>query len=193
MKLIITRHGETEEYVAGILHGHLPGKLSANGFEQARKVALRLQNEKIDFIYSSDLDRSANTAKEIAKHHLNIKIEFIENLRERNIGELQGKKKSEVGWDTKDFIEPKDMETMEEVYKRAESFLHEIIHKHHNDSVLFVCHGGVGKALIAVVTGKSHTEIKSIESLQNTSVSIFEIDEDKNHKIVCINCAEHLK
>ncbi len=197
MKLIITRHGETEENVAGILQGHLPGKLSANGIEQAKKVALRLKNEKFNFIYSSDLNRAANTAKEIAKYHPNTKIEFVENLRERNMGEFQGKKKSEFGWDAKDqkatFIEPKEGETMEEVYNRAESFLHKIIHKHHNDSVLFVCHGGVGRALIAVVTGKDHTEIKLIESLQNTSISSFEIDEDKNHKIICLNCTKHLK
>ena len=197
MKLIITRHGETEENVAGILQGHLPGKLSVNGIEQAIKVALRLQDEQLDYIYSSDLDRAANTAKEIAKYHPNTKLEFVKSLRERHMGEFQGRKKSEFGWDAKDqkatFIEPKEGETMKEVYKRAESFLHKIIHKHPTDSVLFVCHGGVGKALIAVVTGKNHAEIKSIESLQNTSISSFEIDEDKNHKIVCLNCVEHLK
>lgn len=197
MKLIITRHGETEENVAGIIQGHLPGKLSANGINQVKKVALRLQGEKIDFIYSSDLNRAANTAKEIAKYHPNTKIEFVENLRERNLGEFQGRKKSEFGWDAKvqkvTFIEPKNGETMEEVYKRAESFLHEILHKHHNDSVLFVCHGGVGKALVAVITGKSHTEMKLVESLQNTSISTFEIDEDKGHKIICYNCVKHLK
>src|SRR5690606_30559966 len=102
MKLIITRHGETEENVAGILQGHLPGKLSARGIEQAKKLALRLQNDKIDFIYSSDLDRAADTAKEIAQYHPNAKIEFVENLRERNLGEFQGRKRSEFAWDAKD-------------------------------------------------------------------------------------------
>ncbi len=38
MKLTITRHGETEENIAGILQKHLPGKLSANGIEQASKT-----------------------------------------------------------------------------------------------------------------------------------------------------------
>ena len=66
MKLIITRHGETEENKAGIIQGHLPGHLSEAGIEQAKKVAFRLKDEKINFIYSSDLDRAADTAKEIA-------------------------------------------------------------------------------------------------------------------------------
>lgn len=197
MKLIIIRHGETEENVAGILQGHLPGKLSANGVKQVKKVALRLKNEKFDFIYSSDLERAANTAKEIAKYHPNTKIKFVKNLRERNLGEFQGKKKNDFNWNVKDqkatFIEPKEGETMEEVYKRAKSFLYDIIRQHNNNSVLFVCHGGIGKSLVAVITGKKYTEVKSVESLQNTSVSIFEINEDKNHKILCYNCVKHLE
>ena len=67
MKLIIARHGETEENKKGILQGHLPGKLTELGIEQSKKLALRLKNEKIDAIYSSDLARASNTAKEIIK------------------------------------------------------------------------------------------------------------------------------
>ena len=94
MRLILTRHGETEENKIGIMQGHLPGKLSAEGIEQAQKLALRLKDEKIDFIYSSDLARASDTAKEIASFHPHAPIKFVEDLRERNLGEFQGKKKS---------------------------------------------------------------------------------------------------
>lgn len=196
MRLIITRHGETEENVAGILQGHLPGTLSARGIDQAEKVALRLQDEKIDCIYASDLARAADTAKAIAKYHPNIKIEFTEALRERNLGEIQGRKKRELGWDRKD-IEANlaalaGGETLEAVYKRAECFLDKIIRNHPKESILLVGHSGIGKALVAVITGKSHTEMNAVEKLRNTSVSIFGIDEDKNHQIVCYNCTAHL-
>ena len=63
MRLLITRHGETEENVNGVIQGHLPGKLSKLGLEQIKKIANRLKDEKIDYIYSSDLDRSSETAK----------------------------------------------------------------------------------------------------------------------------------
>ena len=49
MKLILTRHGETELNLKGIMQGHLPGKLTKNGINQAEKLALRLKNEKIAF------------------------------------------------------------------------------------------------------------------------------------------------
>ena len=53
-----------------------------NGWYQARKVAERLQSEKIDYVYSSDLARSANTAKEIMKYHLGTPVQFTKELRE---------------------------------------------------------------------------------------------------------------
>jgi broad specificity phosphatase PhoE len=195
MILIITRHGETEENVAGIIQGHLPGKLSSLGIKQAEKVALRLKKEKIDFIFSSDLARASDTAKEIAKYHPQTPIEFVKDLRERNLGEFQGKKKTDFGWKVQDhkavFIKPKNGETMKELYNRAENFLHEIISKHHNDSVLFVGHNGINKALVAVITGKKYEDIKEINNQQNTSINIFEIDENRNHKILCLNCVKH--
>ena len=46
--------------------------------------------------------------------------------------------------------------------------------------------------MIAVITGKSPEDIKSIENQHNTSINIFEIDEDKNHKIHTFNCIKHL-
>ena len=196
MKLIITRHGETEENIAGILQGHLPGTLSENGIKQAKKVSLRLKDEEIDFIYSSDLRRAANTAKEIAKYHPNTPINFVEDLRERNWGELQGRKKTEFGLDPNNHsinqINSKEGETTKNLYERAENYLHKIISSHHNNTVLFVCHGGIGKILIAIITGKSLADVDIVEDLKNTSISIFNIDENKNHEIICLNCIKHL-
>jgi len=82
MRIILTRHGQTEENLQGILQGHLQGKLSQLGKEQARKLALRLKDEKIDYIYSSDLARAADTAKEIAKYHPDTPIKFVKDMRE---------------------------------------------------------------------------------------------------------------
>jgi probable phosphoglycerate mutase len=92
MKIILTRHGETIENRMGIAQGHLPGKLTEKGIGQAKKLALRLKDEKFDAIYSSDLARAADTAKEIIKFHPNVNAHFVKELRERNIGEFEGTK-----------------------------------------------------------------------------------------------------
>lgn len=195
MKLILTRHGETKENEAGIIQGHLPGHLSETGIEQAKKVALRLKDEKIDFIYSSDLDRASDTAKEIATFHPNVPLVFVKDLREKFLGEWQGKSKKELGFTSNtslaEFL-PKNGETSEELFNRASNFLHKILSQHHNDTVLFTAHNGINKALIAVITGKNPEDIKSIENLHNTSICVFDIDEDKNHNIHLFNCKKHL-
>lgn len=98
MKIILTRHGRTIENDKRILQGHMQTGLSAEGIQQAKKLARRLKNEEIDIVYSSDLKRAADTAKEIAKFHKNIPVYFTEELRERNLGSLQGMKVKSVNW-----------------------------------------------------------------------------------------------
>ena len=193
MKLIITRHGETEENKAGILQGHLPGKLSALGITQAKKVAKRLKKEKIDFIFSSDLARASDTAKEIAMFHPNTPVEFTKELREINIGKFQGEKISELNKKNLNILGSKETETTKNLFKRAENFLNKIIKKHKSNTILFVGHDFINKALIAVITKKGHKDIKNVEDQHNTSINIFEIDENKNHKIHTFNCIKHLE
>lgn len=189
MKIILTRHGETEENKARIYQGHLSGKLSKLGIQQAEKLALRLKDEKIDAIYSSDLARAADTTKEIAKFHPNVPIYYIKELRERDHGSFTGRKHD----DTLNEKYPDDAEKAEALQKRAKSFIDSLYEKHKNESVLFVSHGTFSRALISVIKDEPVAFIKTSEKIKNTSVSIFEIEEDKSHKIHCLNCTKHLE
>lgn len=196
MKLILTRHGETVENIDGIVQGHLPGKLSGKGIEQAEQLALRLKNEKLTVIYSSDLERAAATARAIAKFHPETQIEFVKDLRERFLGAWQGKRKEDLGFSAdKGILEysPQDGETLDELYNRAGNFLNKILSKHPNEQVLCVGHYGIYKAMLAVISGKTPAEILSIEDIRNTAVTIFEIDERKHWQMEVFNCTSHLK
>lgn len=198
MKLILTKHGETIENQQGITQGHLPGTLSKKGMEQVKRVAERLRDEKIDFIYSSDLARAADTANRIAEYHPNTPIKFVRELRERNMGEFQGKKKSDIDWYKKRKhyselgIKPKDGESLEELYGRAKRFLYDALRKHKNDAVLFVGHNGINKALVCAIANRPASEISKMKNFDETSITIIEIDEEKNHKIHLYNCTKHL-
>src|SRR3989338_3353197 len=96
MKLILVRHGETHENVAGIMLGHGHVKLTDLGLEQAKKVGLRLKNEKIDTAYVSDLERTCATAAEILHFHPKIPVVYTKELRERNFGVYEGMKSDAV-------------------------------------------------------------------------------------------------
>jgi len=194
MELIIARHGETEENKAGILQGHTPGRLSDLGKEQAQKLALRLKDEKIDYIYSSDLARAADTAKAIAEYHPNTPIEFVQEMRERDLGKLSGKKKSDLGFNYHDMIADSlnnpDIESKEQLHDRAERFVKKVIAKHPNETVLLVGHNGINKNLISAITGE---DVKDIPAQLNTSVNIFEISAEGGCTTHISNCVKHLE
>ncbi len=189
MKLILTRHGETIENQKRIMQGHLPGHLSKLGIEQAKKLALRLKHEKIDAIYSSDLTRATDTAKEIARYHKKISINFVQELRETDLGTLTGKCSKDIDFDYR----PDDVESAASMQKRAKKLLDKVYNKYPDKTVLFVGHNGINKAIISVILNKSAKDMDKIESQHNTSISIFEIKEDKNHVVHLMNCTKHLE
>lgn len=187
MKLILTRHGETEENKANIIQGHLPGKLSADGIKQSKKVALRLKWEKIDYIYSSDLDRAVDTAKIIAVYHKQTPIKFKKETREIYLGSYQWKNRAIVGPGR-----PEDWESFEELYNRAKWFFDSLLLKHQHDTVLVVGHHQFNKALLAVIMGKGFEYVDDMENFHNTAINVFEIDAKQNYKILLLNCKKHL-
>ncbi|PIN86995.1 histidine phosphatase family protein [Candidatus Woesearchaeota archaeon CG10_big_fil_rev_8_21_14_0_10_44_13] len=195
MRLILTRHGETIENVQHIIQGHLPGRLSEKGLDQARKVAERLKDEQIDVIYSSDLARTADTTKEIFKFHPKTPVHFVRELRERYLAEFQGRTREELGLkkdESKEKLQSKTIESFDQMYERSKKFLDSVLHKHKDGTVLFAGHNGINKAIMCVIKGKTPQDILKTENFGNTSITIFEIDEEKNHTIHLYNCMKHL-
>ena len=90
MKIIVIRHGETEENAKHILMGHRQGTLSRRGRAQAKSLARKLRHMKIDSIFSSDLRRARDTTREIARYH-DVPIFYTKALREQNYGVFQGR------------------------------------------------------------------------------------------------------
>ena len=189
MKLILTRHGETIENQKRIVQGHLGGHLSEKGKDQARKLALRLKDENIDVIYSSDLKRAADTAKEIAKYHKNAGFFLVKELRERNHGKYDGKKADEVDWKNP----PECFEKISDMKKRAKTIIDKAYEKHKNLTVVFVGHSGINRVITGIIQGKDFDSIEDMRSQENTAISIFEIKEDKKHVIHLMNCVKHLE
>jgi 2,3-bisphosphoglycerate-dependent phosphoglycerate mutase len=186
MKLIIARHGRTIQNEKGIMQGHLPGELSPLGIEQAKKLALRLKNEKIDVIYSSDLKRAYDTAKEIAKFHSNVPFFSVEELREHDYGIYTGKSYGSFDWDNV----PPEIESKTSMRKRSMKLLKEVYSNYSGGTVLFVAHGGINKALIRGILNEPDDFF--LDRIGNTAISIFDINEKEN-KMLLMNCIKHLE
>ena len=187
MRLYIIRHGETIENRKGIIQGHNQGTLTDDGLAQAKAIAKRLAEEPVDVIYSSDLKRAYDTAKEIAAYHSNIPFITIASLRERNFGELQGAHESI--WDPDNL--PSSVETSEAFELRAKGVLEELLGKHPNKRVLVTTHGSIAGRIVKAITGQRPQELCGT-SLCNASLTIIEIRPDWSYDLVLLNSTEHL-
>ena len=197
MRLILVRHGETVENRKGIVQGHTHGTLSKNGVKQARLVAKRLSDLKIDIIFTSDLRRAKNTAKEIAKYHPESKFVQDKRLRERAFGLYDGKHKDfviEKVLQKKSFsYSPPKGESFEDVIKRVKSFYKEILKNHAKKTVLVVAHGGILVFFTRLVLGKSlKASIQRSEFQKNTAVTDLKIIGKGMVRTLCLNCDKHL-
>ncbi|MEK7554882.1 MAG: histidine phosphatase family protein [Patescibacteria group bacterium] len=194
MKFIIARHGETIEGHNGILLGHLPGRLSPLGFEQATRLALRLKDEPIRIIATSDLARARDTAQAVAKFHPDAVFEVTEALRERGLGILEGKPKAETPWADRALQRerPEQGESLDDLYARAEKVIAEFIKTVTDRTVVAMGHADINLAIVAALTGKPATEILTMETPRNTAVSIFELTLGLPVKVIALNDASHL-
>lgn len=95
MRLILTRHGETEENKRGVIAGWRPGRLSAKGKRQVEKIAEHLRGIRIDYILSSDLKRCRDTVAVINRHH-HAPVRYMKSLRELSSGVFDGKSGADI-------------------------------------------------------------------------------------------------
>ena len=193
----MVRHGESFGNLQGLSQGHADYELTEKGIEQAKKIALRLKDEKIDFAYSSNLKRCSDTAEEIMKFHPYAKLILTNELREQAKGIWEGKNQKErdeairkASVEYHEFIF-EGGEKYDEMFKRVISFFEKIKKKHKNEYVLIVSHGSPIASLTSYLLGK---ELRDAEQFvpKNTGISIFEINE-KDIKIESENCTKHLK
>ena len=85
----IVRHGETDWNAQGRIQGHSDVALSVTGGKQAGLVAARLAQVPFDVAYSSDLQRSAETARRILGSR-EVPLHTSPELREYHKGVLEG-------------------------------------------------------------------------------------------------------
>ncbi len=165
-EILLVRHGEsraaTAESPFPLVNGHGDPELHANGREQARRVAMRLSNEKIGAVYVTNLRRTVETAAPLCAA-LGITSIVEPDLREVNLGEWEGgalrihahqnhpiyqRMIAEQRWD----VIP-GAESWQQLHDRIMPALKRIKAKHPNELVVAVVHGGVIAHILAYATG----------------------------------------
>lgn len=89
--IYLFRHGKTVYNTKKIFTGWKDSKLTAEGIRNAKTVAKKLKNKKIDVAFQTKLSRSKDTLKEVLKFHPETRELITANrMIERSYGDLEG-------------------------------------------------------------------------------------------------------
>ena len=172
--LILMRHGQSIWNLQNRFTGGIDVPLTRKGITQAKKAGKELKKMgiSIDYVYSSKLSRSIETARSVISNlepkNVNKKITKVSALNERDYGDLSGKYKDELvkihgekkvlEWRRSFKIKPPKGESLYDVLKRVKPFFNNKILRllKKGKNVLCVAHGNALRAFR--IATKEYTE-----------------------------------
>ncbi len=148
MKITLIRHAEVEERYIGCFNGHIDIELSNKGKKEARILAHTYANDEFDAVFCSDLKRARQTLKYFS--HAKDAV-YTEKLREKSLGEHEGKKFEELGIKYENFgqfINSLDGERFDDFTSRVKEFFYDYLPTLQKENVLIITHAGVIRTLL---------------------------------------------
>ncbi len=202
-KIIYTiQHTQSEHHVNGYVGAWGNWNLTELGKEQAHKIGEWLSAHEgcngTFKMYSSDLNRAAQTADKIQKV-LAIPDSLLTKtplLREINLGEGNGKPRD---WYNEhvatppevynpDFHSFPDAESDKELWNRLHTFYSQLIFSS-DEKIIIVSHGGALGFLVSMLMGDNFEDTRKRKIFgRSGSVSRFIIKEDGSVEISFLNC-----
>jgi broad specificity phosphatase PhoE len=177
-RILIVRHGETEWNAAGRVQGHEDIPLNERGRAQVAATASALSGIPVAAVYSSDLERAAETGRILAAPH-GLKVIVTPCLRERCWGAWEGRTMAEIEetdaamagrWRNHEWVTPEMAEEYEALHDRVVGEVQRIAEAHDGETVVVATHGGAVKVIVAWVLGAplgSHSAMR----INNASVT----------------------
>jgi probable phosphoglycerate mutase len=181
VELFCVRHAETNWNAEGRIQGCEDTILSERGRLQADSLAARLCQESFDVCYSSDLQRSLQTAHAINHFHRK-HIHTDERLRERHFGVFQGSTLTEVEQEQFDLYQQFSQRSPEFVIPEGQSwrqkfeqvaeFMDDMLEWHVGQRILVLTHGGCLYCMAHAVLGIPLDRVVPMRC-DNTSICVF--------------------
>ncbi|ALB28716.1 histidine phosphatase family protein [Companilactobacillus heilongjiangensis] len=186
MELYFVRHGKTEWNLEGKYQGgHGDSPLLPESLHDISLLAKRLEDTKIDHMYSSPLPRAKTTAETLIKDlKREIPLSVVRDLREFDLGIMEGRKFSELENEMPEVIyafrhQPSDYdydlirgESFEKVAERTTKAVKKIVAENEAKSnVVIVSHGAALVTMIQSLLGTKVADIRKNGGLSNTSLT----------------------
>src|SRR5690625_3879711 len=154
--LCVVRHGETDWNVQQRMQGHTDIPLNAEGVRQAQAAAERLAAFRWAALWSSDLQRAHRTAELIAAR-VGLEPKLWDQLRERNLGELEGKDFFAVRERYPEYLTGEvalpTVETRRGLQERALKSLNVLADRYRGQRIIVVTHGAFINSVLTVLSG----------------------------------------
>lgn len=188
--ILFVRHGQSEANVETYFAGHFDAPLTAVGRSQAAAMAAYIKQYPVSAIYASDLSRAMDTARPIADH-FGLSVTADKRLREVHAGEWQKKdfsylEKNEryIRWRTGVTpIAPRGGESIHDLFCRVDAAVSEIAAAHPGETLAVVTHATPIRVLKTKWQGVPLSELSTISSPPNASVTIVSYKEDGTMEI----------
>ena len=177
--VILVRHGATDWNLAFRAQGHADIALNDTGRRQARAAAQHLSDRRVDAVYSSDLRRASDTAREIAGRH-GLEVIHEPAFREIDQGEWTGLDDADIRarwpgmWEERHRTARPGGESPAQVRRRAVAALESIVSARPHDAVVLVSHGVTIRGLIAEALGFPQDRSGRLRGLANGGIVTFE-------------------
>ena len=183
--IYLIRHAEAEGNLYRRIQGHWNGQVTPRGQKQIDALAERFWDVPIGAVFSSDLQRTIDTAGAILKYH-DLQLETTPRLREANLGVWEGRP-----WGDVEYASPEQMyyfnhdpakwdipqcEHFPEVQARMRSVLAEIAARYDGQTVAVVSHGVAIRSFLASALGVPSEQIDTLPHGDNTAVSCLRYD-----------------
>jgi 2,3-bisphosphoglycerate-dependent phosphoglycerate mutase len=201
--LYLVRHGQSAGNAEGRFGGHGATPLSELGRKQAQLTAKALAKERVQVVYSSDLQRAVESAEPLAKL-LKIQVHTSPAFRERHVGVLEG-----LTFDESKQQHPADYyalvnrsvdhvisggESYRHLLRRITSKLHNILREHQGQRIAIYTHTGAICYMTLHLLGAIHRGTRNTPWLvtSNCGINRFEIRGRRNVRVLALNDTRHL-
>ena len=196
LKLYIVRHGETEWNVIKRFQGQLNTPLTEKGMEKLKETGKNLENVLFEEVYTSELERTVNSAEIILNEnngYKNNKLELqkLAELNEVYFGVWQGLTYEEVFlkypeeannyfYNVKNYnAENVEAENLKDALERFLKGINKILNRHKSGNILVVTHGTVFEMFINYVENKSIFDIDERTLMGNGDYKVFSYKDGK--------------
>ncbi|APR77442.1 Phosphoglycerate mutase family protein [Minicystis rosea] len=201
-KIILVRHGETDDNKNSVFQGQQGRGLNAKGRDQAARLAARLAGAGIalDALYTSDLERAHETATIIGRA-LGLTPAPDPDLREVFLGSWQGLSHAEIAvrfpdewaaWQRGEDLKRGGGETYAELGDRVSRAVLRIAEAHADRTAAIVSHGAAIKMFVARLLGLGTPGLRAFRVSHNTGVTVVERGAGGPFRLLVWNDVAHL-